>query len=63
MLVFSGFAINCHETIGDSSDDTLETCAAAFDSCGTITQEGNPNLPSAFYYAPQWSYNQILRPT
>ena len=36
--LFSGFALKCHETDGDTSDDTLEECEPAYDSCGTMTR-------------------------
>ena len=56
---FSGFAIKCHDTLGDSSDDTLTQCPEFFDSCGTITQEGNHNLPSTIYRQSSVKTNQL----
>ena len=57
--LFSGIAIKCHDTLGDSSDDTLTQCPEFFDSCGTITQEGNHNLLSTIYRQSSVKTNQL----
>jgi hypothetical protein len=43
-----GAAIQCHETLGEPSDETLVECAPEFDCCATLTQEGGVAAFSAF---------------